>query len=120
LSLIFQQSIQSGKLPSQWKKAWITPVFKKGGHIDPANYRPISLTSIACKMLEHIYCSHLHRHIDTNNILGEASHGFRAKHFTETQLLVTSHDLLKHVDQGKQLDVLILDFSKAFDTVMHR
>ena len=73
----------------------------------------LSITSIACKMLEHIYCSHLHRHIDTNNILGEVNHGFRAKHSTETQLLVTSHDLLKHIDQGKQVDVLILDFSKT-------
>ena len=96
LTLIFEQSIQTGKLPSQWKKAMITPVFKKGARAEPANYRPVSLTSIACKMLEHIYCSHLHRHIDTN-ILGEANHGFRAKHSTETQLLVTSHDLLKHL-----------------------
>jgi len=50
---------------------------------------------------------HLRRHLDTNNILGEANHGFGAKHSTETQLLVTSHDLLKHIDQGKQADVLM-------------
>ena len=87
LTLIFEQSIQTGKLPSHWKKAWITPVIKKGARAEPANYRPVSLTSIACKILEHIYCSHLHRHIDTNNILGEANHGFRAKHSTETRLL---------------------------------
>jgi len=50
---------------------------------------------------------HLRRHLDTNNILGEANHGFGAKHSTETQLLVTYHDLLKHIDQGKQADVLM-------------
>ena len=70
--------------------------------------------------VQPFYCSHLHRHIDTNNILGEANHGFRAKHSTETQMLVTSHDLLKHIDQGKRVDVLIIDFSKAFVTVPHR
>jgi len=86
--------------------------YKKGARA----YQPVSLTSIACKMLEHIYCSHLCHHIDANNVFGEANHGFRAKHSTETQLLVTSHDLL---DQGKQLDILILDFSKVFDTVPH-
>jgi len=55
LTLIFEQSIQSGKLPSQWKKAWITRVFKKGARSEPANYRPVSLTSIACKMLSSLF-----------------------------------------------------------------
>ena len=120
LSAIFSQSLQTAELPVQWKKAWITPVFKKGGRSDPANYRPVSLTSIACKLLEHIICSHIRRHADRYYILGEANHGFRAKHSTETQLLLTTHDMLKNRDQGKQIDVAILDFSKAFDTVPHR
>ena len=120
LSAIFSQSLQTAELPTQWKKAWITPVFKKGGRADPANYRPVSLTLIACKLLEHIVCSHIRKHTDRYNILGEANHGFRAKHSTETQLLLTTHDMLKNRDMGKQLDVVILDFSKAFDTVPHR
>jgi len=96
------------------------PVFKKRGRADPANYHPVSLTSIACKLLEHIACSHIRKQTDRYNILGEANHGFRAKHSTETQLLLTTHDMLKNRDMGKQLDVAILDFSKAFDTVPHR
>ena len=120
LTTIFSQSIQSGNLPNQWKKAWITPVFKKGGRSVPSNYRPVSLTSISCKLLEHIYFTHLWRHIDQHNILGEANHGFRARYSTETQLLTTTHDMLKQRDKGKQLDVVILDFSKAFDTVPHQ
>ena len=90
-------------------------MFKKGRRADPSNYRPISLTSMACKLLEHVLSTHLRRHIDANNILGEANHGFRSRHSAETQLLVTTHDTLKHLDEGKQLDALSFDFSKAFD-----
>ena len=107
-------------MPTQWKKAWIAPVFKKGGRSDPANYRPVSLTSIACKMLKHILCTHIRRHLDNHEILGPENYGFRAKHSTETQLLLTTHDMMKSRDVGNQLDVIILDFSKAFDTVPHR
>ncbi len=118
----FQQSLDDGSIPAagQWKKAWITPVFKKGSRSDAVNYRRVSLTSIASKLLEHIFCSHFHKHSDTYNILHEANHGFRAKHSTESQLLLTSHDMLKHWDQGKLMDVIILDFSKAFDKVPHK
>jgi len=108
----FRQSLQTGELPMPWKKAWITPVFKKGGRADPANYRPVSLTSTASKLLEHIFCTHIQGHADQHCILGEANCGFRAKHSTETQHLFTIHDMLKNMKnrvQGKQLDVAILD-----------
>ena len=104
---------------SQWKKAWIAPVFKKGSRAEAANYRPVSLTPMACKTLEHIVCSHIRGHADTHNILGEEHYGFRKNHSTETQLILTTYDMLKQRDSGKQLDVIILDFSKAFDTVPH-
>ena len=79
----------------------------------------MSLTSIACKTLEHIVCSHIRGHADIHNILGEEHHGFRKNHSTKTQLILTTYDMLKQHDSGKQLDVIILDFSKAFDTVPH-
>ena len=121
LTAIFSQSIQTGEMPIQWKKTWIAPVFKKGGRSDPANYRPVSLTSIACKMLEHILCTHIRRHLDNHEILCPENHGFRAKHSTETQLLLTTHDMMKSRDVGNQPDVIILDFSRAFDTApQHR
>ncbi len=53
-------------------------------------------------------------------LLHEANHGFRANHSTESQLLLTSHDMLEHWDQGKLMDMIILDFSKAFDKVPHK
>ena len=119
LTAIFSQSIENGELPSQWKKAWIAHVLKKGSRAEAANYRTVSLTSIVCKRLEHIVCSHIRGHTDTHNILGEEHHGFRKNHSTETQLIMTTYDKLTQHDSGKQLDAIILDFSKASDTVPH-
>ncbi len=97
-------SINTGEVLFQWKKAWITPVVKKRGCAEAANYvyRPISLTSITCKMLEDVMCTHIHRHLDEHSILGPENHGFRAKHTTESQLLLTTHGMLyKFWDTGR-------------------
>ena len=83
------------------------------------NYRPVSLTSVSCKLLEHIICKHLLDHLEKNKILTYLNHGFRAGYSCETQLLTTMHDLLRSNDKGLQTDMVILDFSKAFDTVSH-
>ena len=114
---LFKQSLHTGNLPTHWKTAWIAPVFKKG---DPANCRPVSLTSTACKLMEHVLCSHIRGHLYAHEILSDTNHGFRARHNTETQLLLTTYDLLYQRDQGHSVDIAILDFSKAFDTVPHR
>ena len=117
---LFRQSLSTGDLPSSWLHAWITPVFKKGSRCEPENYRPVSLTCVMCKLLEHIICTHLRTHFDRHGILTEYNHGFRSKHSCESQLLVTSHDLLTRMDRKEETDVLVLDFSKAFDTVPHK
>ena len=83
------------------------------------NYRPVSLASVSCKLLEHIICKHLLDHLEKNKILTNLNHGFRAGYSCETQLLTTMHDLLRNNDKGLQTDMVILDFSKAFDTVPH-
>ena len=119
LSTIFQFSIDTGSLPTDWRDANISPVFKKGDRHLAENYRPVSLTSIWCKLLEHILCSQILSHFDQYNVLTKLNHGFRSGFSTETQLLVTLQDLLKSFDKKMQTDVAILDFSKAFDTVPH-
>ena len=119
LTAIFQLSVSTGTLPPDWVNANITPVFKKGDVHSAENYRPVSLTSVVCKLLEHIICKHMMDHLETNNILTSLNHGFRSGHSTETQLLTTVHDLVTANDKRKQTDVAILDFSKAFDTVPH-
>ena len=119
LAKIYKQSLNSGQLPSDCLKADITPVYKKGCKNLAGNYRPVSLTCISCKLLEHIICSHIHKHLDRHGILTAFQHGFRARMSCETQLLVTLQDLLSIRDRGTQIDLTILDFSKAFDTVPH-
>ena len=119
LSTIIQFLIDTGSLPTDWRDVNISPVFKKGDRHLVENYRPVSLTLISCKLLEHIVCSQILRHFDHYNILIKLNHGFRSGFSTETQLLVTLQDLLKSFDKKIQTDVAILDFSKAFDTVPH-
>ena len=91
LSCIFSRSVQTGQLPSDWSTANISSVFKKGDMSKAENYRPISLTSVACKLLEHIICRHLRDHREKHNILGDRNHGFRSGYSCETQLLTTDH-----------------------------
>ena len=119
LSTIFQRSIDLGKLPSDWLNANISPVYKKGDVHLPENYRPVSLTCVSCKILEHIICKHILDHLESNKILTQLNHGFRSGYSCETQLLTTVHDLLGKFDSGSQIDMIVLDFSKAFDTVPH-
>ena len=102
-----------------WRDANISPVFKKGDRHQAENYRPVSLTSISCILLEHILCSHILKHFEQYNVLTQLNHGFRSGYSTETQLLVTLQDLFKSFDQNIQVDVAILNFSKAFATVPH-
>ena len=119
LSLIYQQSYDTGQVPSDWQKENITAVFRKGDKTNPANYRPVSLTCIVYKSMEHTIYSQIMNHLDRHNILVEFQHGFRANHSCETQLLNTVEDLSRILDL-KTTDLLILDFRKAFDTVAHR
>ena len=107
-------------MPKDWTDANIAPVFKKGDKHAAENYRPVSLTSVLSKSLEHIVCHSLHKHFDKFNILTSPNHGFRSEYSCETQLTVTVDQLARNVDMGLQTDVAILDFSKGFDTVPHK
>ena len=118
-TILFQTSYDSGSIPEVWKAAWITPVFKKGDKCVAANYRPVSLTCVSCKLLEHILCSQIRDYLDKHGIITPYQHGFRQKLSCESQLLVTTHDLLKRLDKREDVDIAILDFSKAFDVVPH-
>ena len=119
LTHIFQQSLDSGVVPTQWKHAYVSPVFKKGSKTDPKNYRPISLTSVVCKSMENIIVSQIMKHLDKYNILTDSQFGFRTQHSCESQLFVTINDIAKAMDGKLQVDTAILDFSKAFDKVAH-
>lgn len=120
LQFLFSKSMESGAVPSDWLKANVTSVFKKGSKHLVANYRPISLTAVPCKILEHIIFHNIMAHLDSNNILVNSQHGFRKKLSCETQLITTVEEIAKSLDNGKQSDLIIMDFSKAFDVVPHQ
>ena len=76
LQLIFSQSLLEGKLPQQWKDANVTPLHKKGPKSEVGNYRPVSLTSIPCKLLETIIRSRIVQFLEQNNLLSPSQHGY--------------------------------------------
>ena len=98
----------------------MVPIFKKGEKYKPSNYGPVLLTCICCKLLEHVVVRSIMTHLKAKQILYDWQHGFRANKSTETQLVTLIHELSKNSDQKKQTDIVVLDFSKAFDKVSHR
>ncbi|KAI8506615.1 hypothetical protein Bbelb_160420 [Branchiostoma belcheri] len=119
LTNIFQHSLNTAEIPKDWRDANICPIFKKGDRAVPSNYRPVSLTCISCKLLEHIIHSQIMKHLESYSILTDYQHGFRAKRSTETQLILTVHDIAGALNSKRQVDLAILDFTKAFDKVPH-
>ena len=119
LKVIFEISLNTGQVPQDWTSVNVAPLYKKGDKSLPANYRPISLTCIVCKMLEHIVASNVVKHMDNNNLMYDLQHGFRERRSCETQLTMLVEDLTRKASQGKQTDLILLDFSKAFDIVNH-
>ena len=97
----------------------MTPIFKKGDRSEASNYRPVSLTSVCSKLCEHIVAKAIMSHLEVNNILSDFQHGFRAKRSCETQLISFWDEIVKSSSAGGQTDVVIMDFSKAFDIVPH-
>ena len=95
----------------------VSQIYKKGDKSSPSNYMPLSITCILCEIFEHIVASNVARHLDENQILYDLLHSFRSRRSCGTQLTVLIEELLKILHDGKQTDVILLDFSKAFDKV---
>lgn len=120
LQLLYRSSFRQAKLPDEWKHAYVTPIFKEGDRSTVGNYRPVSLTCVCCKMLEHIMYSSIMAHLEHHKILSEFQHGFRKQRSCVSQLLLTIHDITASLNAGDQLDAIVLDFSKTFDRVPHK
>ena len=119
-SHLYQLSFSTGTVPKLWKLANITPIFKKGSTLDPANYRPVSLTSVPCKVMEKIIRNTIFKHLINENLISESQHGFVDKKSCITNLLETLDYLTNSKACGKIVDLILLDADKAFDTVAHR
>ena len=95
-------------------------LFQKGEKHKAANYHTVFLTSVTCKVLEHIIHSNVMNHFDKHMILKDNQHGFRKKRACETQLIITIQEIASRLANDKQVDVILLDFENAFDKVSHR
>ena len=116
---LFQQSNDSGEIHKEWTLANIRPLFKKGDISLACNYRPVSLTCVPCKLLEHIVCSNIMAHLDEHKLLSDKQHAFRKWHSYETQLATVINDWTKLLDNKGLADTCLFDFEKAFDTTPH-
>ena len=120
LHLFFNKSIKDGILPDSWKEAVVTPIFKKGSKEQPGNYRPVSLTSIICKIFESFIRDALYDHLVSNSLLSNNQFGFCRGRSCVSQLLVTINDWFQSLDKKIPVDAAYLDFRKAFDSVPHK
>ncbi|GAB0197889.1 mitochondrial enolase superfamily member 1 [Grus japonensis] len=115
LSIIFERSWRTGEVPEDWRKANITLVFKKGRKEDPGNYRPVSLTSIPGKVMEQLILGVISKHAE-EKVIRNGQHGFTRGKSCLTNLIAFYDGMTGWVDEGTAVDVVYLDFSKAFET----
>ena len=118
--MIFNSSLNSGTLPRQWRDASIRPIYKKGKKSLPSNYRPVSLTSISCKIMERIIRKDMGSFLEKMGIITKDQHGFREGRSCCTQLLEIMEIWTSMLDNGAAWDCIYLDFAKAFDRVPHQ
>ena len=114
---IINMSILTETVPSQFKKAKVVPIFKKGSRLDPGNYRPVSILSALSKILERAVNSQLVNHLNSRNLLYEYQSGFRNKYSTETCLISLTDYIKGEVKRGNKVGMVLIDLRKAFDTV---
>ena len=119
LAKVFNLSLEEGIVPSEWKEANITPLFKKGSRNKPENYRPVSLTSVVCKLLETLIRYHMVEFLVKHKLINTSQHGFLKARSCLTNLLCFFEEITKWVDDRSPVDVVYLDFQKAFNKVPH-
>jgi hypothetical protein len=96
LTLVFQASINQGKVPEEWK----SPTSHNSSKSAPVIYHPVSLTSVCSKVMEHIIHNHIIKHMDKLGLFADSQHGFRKRRITEIQLILSIDDLAKSLDEG--------------------
>ena len=116
---MFNLSLEEGIIPSEWKEANITSLFKKGSRNKLDNYKPVSLTSVVCKLLETFIRDHIGEFLVKHKLINKYQPGFLNARSCLTNLLCFFEEITKGVDDGSPVNVVYLDFQKAFDKVPH-
>ena len=112
--------METSQIPNIWKQGSITATFKSGSKTKAENYRPISSTSVPGKLLERLIRDEIVRHMEENNVFATAQHGFITERSCSTQLLELMEETTEALDSYEDVDIIYLDFCKAFDKVPHR
>ncbi|MFI5406894.1 MAG: RNA-directed DNA polymerase, partial [Nitrososphaerales archaeon] len=120
LKYMFELSVNTGVLPSDWKNSIVSVLHKKGSKADLSNYRPISLTSIICKLLESIIRDHIMNYFTCNKFFSSRQFGFIKNRSTTIQMMKVMDLWTAQLERGGQIDVIYTDFEKAFDKVPHK
>ena len=106
LTALFKKWLESGKLPEAWKHAEVVPIFKKGSKKDPNNYRPVSLTSTCCKIMEKLIRDQISDYMEQYQLLSPPQHGFRSGRSCCTQLLESIHEVTDALDNKTPVDIV--------------
>ncbi|RVE46780.1 hypothetical protein evm_008564 [Chilo suppressalis] len=120
LTRLYQCSYSLGRVPETWRDANVQPVPKKGDRSDPANYRPIAVTSVLCKVLEKVLNNHLTRYLEDHSLINDRQYGFRPKRSTGGLLAYLTHIWGGAIDKRGESLAISLDIAKAFDRVWHK
>ena len=120
LARVFNLSLKEGVVPFEWKEANIIPLFKKGSRNKSENYRPVSLTSVICELLERLIKDHMVDFLVKHKLLNSSQHGFLKARSCLTNMLCFLEEITKWIDVGSPVDIIYLDFQKAFDKVPHQ
>ena len=119
ITAIMNNSIRTGRFPSSWKLAKVSPVHKKGPISDKGNYRPVSVLCALSKILERHVHDGLYNYLVSHNMLYGGQSEFRAQHSCETALSYMVHKWALAIDRGLLNGIVLLDLRKAFDLVNH-
>jgi ribonuclease P/MRP protein subunit RPP40 len=120
LAKLYNASLDSGIVPDDWKDAGVTPLFKKGNKSEAQNYRPVSMTSLICKIMESILKDAILSHLNKFSLIRGSQHGFTRGRSCLTNLLEFLEEITFQLDEGKPVDLIYLDFAKAFDKVPYQ
>jgi len=119
VALLFNLSTSECKVPNDWKLANVTPIYKQGSRNSPENYRPISLTCHLSKVMESIIRDVITQHLNKFDLINSSQHVFRRGRSFVTNLLAFLDKVASYRDDKESVDIIFLDFTKAFDKVPH-